>query len=347
MGAKYQVFVSSTYEDLKAEREQVVKAILEMGHIPVGMEMFSAGDEDQWKVIAKKIDECDYYAIIVARRYGSVTSEGISYTEKEYDYATDQEIPTIGFILDGSASWPGDRDEHDRDKIPALDAFKAKVKRKMVKHWTSTEDLYGKFSISLMTLINTNPRVGWVRATETAGPEVANEITRLSSENAKLTRQLNKALHSEEKAATDKDEKLLRLLRASTEPIHLRYVGQNQWGKVGESTLAAIFGDLAAHMNPEISCHEATRIIAGTHADHTKKVKNATWLLPRNTFFKWMADFTVLGLMALSDQPHEPDDKRTFWILTEAGREFYAYVRCRELEATLRRKTKKVKNPKS
>ena len=54
---KYQVFVSSTYEDLKEERAQVIKAVLEMGHIPVGMEMFSAADEEQWKIIARQIDE--------------------------------------------------------------------------------------------------------------------------------------------------------------------------------------------------------------------------------------------------------------------------------------------------
>ena len=51
MAVKYQVFVSSTYEDLKAEREVVVKAVLEMGHIPVGMEMFSAADQQQWQII--------------------------------------------------------------------------------------------------------------------------------------------------------------------------------------------------------------------------------------------------------------------------------------------------------
>jgi len=47
MSAKYQVFVSSTFQDLSDERELVIKAILEMGHIPVGMEMFSAADEEQ------------------------------------------------------------------------------------------------------------------------------------------------------------------------------------------------------------------------------------------------------------------------------------------------------------
>lgn len=51
MSVKYQVFISSTYEDLREERDQVVRAILEMGHIPVGMEMFSAADEEQWKIM--------------------------------------------------------------------------------------------------------------------------------------------------------------------------------------------------------------------------------------------------------------------------------------------------------
>jgi hypothetical protein len=83
---KYQIFVSSTYEDLKEERDQAIKAILEMGHIPVGMEMSSAADEEQWQLITRQIEATDYYIIIVGHRYGSETREGISYTEKEFDY---------------------------------------------------------------------------------------------------------------------------------------------------------------------------------------------------------------------------------------------------------------------
>ncbi|EIQ1514512.1 DUF4062 domain-containing protein [Vibrio parahaemolyticus] len=71
-GKKFQIFVSSTYEDLKDERDQVIKAILEMGHIPVGMEMFSAADEEQWKIIQRQIDESDYYVVIAAHKYGSL-----------------------------------------------------------------------------------------------------------------------------------------------------------------------------------------------------------------------------------------------------------------------------------
>jgi hypothetical protein len=58
---KYQIFISSTYEDLKEERDRVIRAVLEMGHIPVGMEMFNAADESQWNIIKRRIDECDYY----------------------------------------------------------------------------------------------------------------------------------------------------------------------------------------------------------------------------------------------------------------------------------------------
>src|SRR5271170_2865284 len=95
---KYQIFVSSTYNDLKEERDIVNKSILEMGNIPVGMEMFSAGDEQQWEIIKRAIDDCDYYVLILAHRYGSTVS-GISYTEKEYDYAVSQKIPVLAFII--------------------------------------------------------------------------------------------------------------------------------------------------------------------------------------------------------------------------------------------------------
>ena len=44
MEKKYQIFISSTYEDLKEERDKVQRAILSMYQFPVGMEMFSADD---------------------------------------------------------------------------------------------------------------------------------------------------------------------------------------------------------------------------------------------------------------------------------------------------------------
>ena len=107
MEKKYQIFISSTYEDLKEAREKVRDAILSMMHFPIGMEMFSAGDEEQWEIIQETINSSDYYVLIVGQRYGSEieTGEdaGISYTEKEYRYAKEQKVPILAFILDDNA----------------------------------------------------------------------------------------------------------------------------------------------------------------------------------------------------------------------------------------------------
>lgn len=55
---KYQVFVSSTYEDLQIERQEVMHALLELDCIPSGMELFPAANEDQWTLIKGVIEDC-------------------------------------------------------------------------------------------------------------------------------------------------------------------------------------------------------------------------------------------------------------------------------------------------
>ena len=99
MEPKYQVFVSSTYKDLREHRQRVMFTLLEMNCIPAGMELFPAADESQWKIIQRVIDECDYYLLILGGRYGSIVPDsivpnagGMSYTEMEYRYALGREF---------------------------------------------------------------------------------------------------------------------------------------------------------------------------------------------------------------------------------------------------------------
>jgi hypothetical protein len=87
---RYQVFVSSTYQDLEEERREIIQALLELDCIPSGMELFPAANDDQWTLIKRVIDDCDYYIVVVAGRYGSVSEDGLSYTEKEYRYALEK-----------------------------------------------------------------------------------------------------------------------------------------------------------------------------------------------------------------------------------------------------------------
>jgi len=60
---KYQVFVSSTYSDLIEERRKSLDILLMADCIPAGMEAFVATDNEQFEVIKRVIDLCDYYVL--------------------------------------------------------------------------------------------------------------------------------------------------------------------------------------------------------------------------------------------------------------------------------------------
>lgn len=133
MEKKYHIFISSTYEDLKEERRKVQDTILSMCQFPIGMEMFSAGNEEQWEVIQETIDSSDYYILIIGHRYGSVIEKGkyagISYTQKEFQYALSKKIPILAFLIHDKVSITPDRMEDDLVKKKKLEGFKSLVKK--------------------------------------------------------------------------------------------------------------------------------------------------------------------------------------------------------------------------
>jgi hypothetical protein len=73
MDKRYQIFVSSTYSDLKEERERVINELTRVGYIAVGMEQFPATDEEQLDYIRRIIDESDYYVVIIRGKYGDIS----------------------------------------------------------------------------------------------------------------------------------------------------------------------------------------------------------------------------------------------------------------------------------
>lgn len=165
MDKRYQVFVSSTYSDLKEERQKVIQALMEMDCIPAGMELFPAADEEQWEFIKKVINDCDYYILIIGGRYGSLTSEGISYTEKEYDYAVEKRIKVIAILHSDPDMIPIGRSEKQSELILKLENFRKKVKKgRLVRFWNNASELPGIVALSLQKTIKMYPSVGWIRA---------------------------------------------------------------------------------------------------------------------------------------------------------------------------------------
>jgi hypothetical protein len=161
---KYQVFVSSTFKDLQKERKDVIDVLLEIDCFPVGMEYFPASAESKWDVIKKLIDESDYLIVIIAGKYGSVDKDGISYTQKEYEYAIQQNIPAMAFIKDDDGLTQTQIEE-DSDIRKKLNDFKAKLKEgKICSPWISPEQLCQKVITSVVNVKNDMPRPGWIRA---------------------------------------------------------------------------------------------------------------------------------------------------------------------------------------
>ena len=124
---RYQVFVSSTFTDLKEEREKVLQAILQRKAFPAGMELFPAADEEQFEFIKREIASSDYYVVIIAGRYGSVDNDGVSFTEKEYDYAKERGKPILAFLHRDIGKLIGDKLESTDEAKENLRAFRAKA----------------------------------------------------------------------------------------------------------------------------------------------------------------------------------------------------------------------------
>jgi hypothetical protein len=169
MNSKLQIFISSTYTDLKAERQAAVEAILKAGHIPAGMELFTAGDRSQWEVIQRWITDADIYMIILGGRYGSIEPDsGLSYTELEYDFAVRSEKPHFAVVIEKAALEKKvhtlDSGVHEGDHPEKLKAFRTKVLSKMSSFFSDPKDVK-------LAVLETVPRLaacyklkGWVRA---------------------------------------------------------------------------------------------------------------------------------------------------------------------------------------
>ena len=116
------------------------------GHIPAGMELFAAGDEEQLTVIRRWIDESDAFLLILGARYGSIDPKsGKSYIELEYSYAVERRKPLFAVVINSDHIA-----EHLRSRGPSsveaehlaeLQAFRELVATRMIRFWRDEKDI--------------------------------------------------------------------------------------------------------------------------------------------------------------------------------------------------------------
>lgn len=183
---KYQIFISSTFRDLKEHRLAAMNAVIDLRHIPIGMEGFPAVDEEQMNYIRRLIDETDYYVLIVGSRYGSTNPDGISYTELEYDYA----VATKKYVL----AFLNNSDDKNSDNPKALESFKAKVMTgRIIKEWKELPELELAVYKSLSSAFEAHPMTGWIKGDSAATETVLNDLNELRKQNDLLRAELERA----------------------------------------------------------------------------------------------------------------------------------------------------------
>lgn len=159
MSRRYQIFISSTVKDLEKERALITQTILRKGHYPAGMEWFPGIDEEQFEYIKQVIDNSDYYVLLLGGLYGTITSDGKSYTEKEYDYAMEKGKKIILMVQKN----PTITEENDERKIKFTQFHKKITDTRLVSFWNSPDELTSKFATSLEHTIKKFPMQGWLR----------------------------------------------------------------------------------------------------------------------------------------------------------------------------------------
>lgn len=184
---RYQVFISSTFEDLREERRAVQDVVISTGDFPVQMESFPAADEGQFNFIRTLIDQCDYYVLIIGGRYGTIADDGLSYTHQEFRYAVSKGVPVLVMLHGDRGRIPVNKSEETSTGKRRLSEFIAEAESsRLRKEWTTLDGLKLAVREALDHAKATKPRVGWVRGNSVASLEALEELNLVRKENEKF-----------------------------------------------------------------------------------------------------------------------------------------------------------------
>lgn len=318
MDKRYQVFVSSTYADLKEERQRVIQALMEMDCIPSGMELFPAADEEQWAFIKRIIDDCDYYLLIIGGRYGSTTPEGVSYTEKEYDYAIEKGIKVLALLHGSPEEIPMGKSEIDPLLRGRLEAFRDKVaKNRLVRFWKSANELPGLVALSLSKTIKTYPAIGWIRANQAANAQLLNELNELRKKKESLELMVADFRNNQEPEILD--------LASLDENIKVYGTHSYQYGKtswthdISWRDVFSLISPYLLEMPNDVLVKQKMDACFFEHYKNTSKIEGHSGQLNDQVFQTIKIQLQALNLIKVQYLKTTDGGMGLFWSLTDQG----------------------------
>lgn len=327
---KHQVFVSSTYKDLVEERKEVIHALLELDCIPAGMELFPATDEDAWSLIKEVIDDCDYYLLIIAGKYGSVSSDGIGYTEMEFDYAVSQSKPVMCFVHENIDELKVSKVETSDIAKDRLNQFRAKAQQKHCKFWVSAHDLGGKVSRSLIQLKKKHPSDGWVPGRYAADQKMLSEMEKMRVHIAEL--ELEVASFKDPKPANYEELEKGDDIYSFASDLFKDKTKKNKVSVDLEVSWDTLFSYCGTALSGECSTEELGEKIhlAYYHATPEEYKELTSYddiVVPYVCEDQIRVQFQALGLMEPGTKKRAVADKNTYWALTTFGEKYLIQIR--------------------
>ena len=339
MQKKYLVFISSSQEDLKAERRELAKIITELGAIPVTMDAFNINNPGECRIIHKAINECDYFINLTAYKCGEMVGKSFA-LEEEYLFAKKAGIPVLALLISEKARWKASKKEKSASAAKSLESFKKKLEIHPHDKWTSLADLRQKATALLCREINLNPRRGWVPGEMASDPSVANAMGHLIQENKSLRNLLKMEGTNFAKNAGIEIKQLLKMLSQNTISLSFYYTDGENWENLKSFRFSKLFRLLAPEMNFSRTTREISHFLGNILNPDLSRSVRKDYPVPSNTIKKIMADFHAHRLVECAGTAFlDPEGKKDeAFSITEFGKEVYAVLRIRQMHARIRRK---------
>lgn len=344
MDRRFQVFISSTFKDLIEERQAVLKAVLELDHMPAGMELFPASDDSAWELIKDIIDASDYYVLIIGGRYGSLDQTGIGYTEKEYDYAVKTGKPVIPLLHKNPDNLPREKTETDQATWEKLEQFRSKVETPHTcVYWEAAGELKAQVIVGLTSAVKRHPGVGWVRADKMPDENTVAELLEMRKQVSDLKAQIEvtrtKPPKETEGFAQGEDEVNISLTFTSRKRNPNATFGYDDTNYTG--SIDVTWNDIWKAISPTLinECSERelkaafNRHFTAVARDSFENNKDLKGSALKNFNFDTvnietcLVQFRALGLLKESVKQRSVKDTNTYWTLTSYGDQLMVNLR--------------------
>jgi hypothetical protein len=131
----YQVFISSTFLDLAAERKAVREALSDLNMplaavgvclIPVDLQG-GADNQPPLDVCLRHIEKCDIVVTLIGHRAGGLTQDKLSITECEFDHAQSRGIPCLAYVRDDAVPVLPEHIDRETKLVKVLRRFRRKI----------------------------------------------------------------------------------------------------------------------------------------------------------------------------------------------------------------------------